>query len=203
MSGEYLALYAKHPSEIEFFWGMDDDELADQLMNLGFEKKDVENQFMPLQEKYFDLLDGDLKALWKIVSKKMLDIVPDEIIERRSKYNYIYKMGQLVANKVRLEIYFQIILINGIAECQFGIWSMGKKSAEDKLLQVLGSESWRSNVAGWIPGSVVCQGVVISEFMDNKKCINLEQLFENIVKPFEDIKKAALWKKILAIANPT
>lgn len=111
-------------------------------------------------------------------------------------------MGQLVARKVRLEIYFQIILINGIAECQFGIWSMGKKSAEDKLLQVLGSESWRSNAAGWMPGSVVCQGVVISEFMDDeKKCVNLQQLSKNIVQPFRGIKKTQ-WEKILAIANP-
>ena len=201
MNSEYLAFYAKHTSEIDFFWEMDDEELTDKLINIGFNKNEVENQYIPLQREYFDLLDDDLKKLWEIVSIKMAGIAPNAIKKRRSKCQNIYKMGLINNNKLLLELRFEIDSFDGKAICKFGIWTKGGKAAATNLLQIFPQDSW-SILTDWNSGSVVHNDILISEFMDNEqKFIDLQKLAESIVQPFRDIDETQ-WKNILAIANP-
>lgn len=202
MSGEYLALYAKHPAEIEFCWRMDDDELFVKLNSMKFSENEAE-MYISLQRDYIELLGLDLKNLWEITDKKMEKIVPAEsgIKKIRSNDAYIYKMVLKKDNKYRLQLYFQIDLIGNEAKCQFGIRTRGGRSAEDKLLGILGQQSWRCGLPNWSSGSVVHNDIIIKDFMNSdQKSVDLQKLAKAIVKPFIQINEEQ-WAEIINVAN--
>lgn len=204
MAGEYLALYVKHPSDIDFCWNNDDDEVLDNtLKKLGFNDDEI-NNYKSLKTEYIDLLEKELKNLWALVNDKMVKIVPykNGFIRVDGQYDNIYLMRRMEEKKHKMSLYFEIVAIDNNVMCQFGIWSKGGKAASQEMLKILSNESWRI-LSDWRPGYVVHQNILIKYFMDiDQKSVDLQKLAKSIVQPFIDIKKKRQWTGIINVANP-
>ncbi|MBE7566945.1 hypothetical protein [Acidithiobacillus sp. HP-11] len=202
MAGEYLALYVKHPSDIDFCWNNDDDDevFDNTLKKLSFNDDEI-NNYKSLKTEYIDLLKKELKTLWDLVNGKMVTIVEKNGFKRVNEKNHkVYLMRRMEEKKHKMSLYFQIIAIDNNVMCQFWIWSKGGKAASQEMLRILSNESWYI-LSDWPPGYVVHQDIIIKDFMDiDQKSVDLQKLAKAIVQPFRDINKDQ-WKQILTIAN--
>ncbi|MDA8377985.1 MAG: hypothetical protein M0Z50_13200 [Planctomycetia bacterium] len=202
MAGEYLALYVKHPSDIDFCWGVDDEVLLKTLKKVGFNEDEI-NNYISLKTEYIDLLEEELRTLWSLVNDEIVKIVPstEGFIKVRSKDAYIYKMRRMETKIHKMSLYFQVLAIDNDVRCQFGIWSRGGKAAAHEMLKILDNKSW-SVLPDWYSGYVVHNDIIIKNFMNNEqKSVNLQDLVGKIIEPFSKITKNQ-WKKIVEIANP-
>lgn len=110
MAGEYLALYVKHPSDIDFCWNNDDDEVLDNtLKKLGFNDDEI-NNYKSLKTEYIDLLKKELKTLWDLVNGKMVTIVEKNGFKRVNEKNHkVYLMRRMEEKNIRCHFTFKLL----------------------------------------------------------------------------------------------
>lgn len=202
----HIGMYAKFPSEMEYFYWREDDE--GQSCDLSWLKEDERGDFIGRVERLYEVAFQELMEIYRQVGDVLNDRLKTYINLKKASprttelcrdvyWNVSRKKGK-TSQKFNCQIGYYFSNIEGSYCAAPWIWMRGGKSKEAALKAIIGKGGRRGSDDGFSTGSVVLgqKWIKMIEILrEPEKTITL------LTKPFVSLDKKA-WEGILDLGYP-